>query len=90
MQNDEERAWDMAVEYGGANEGLREDFLYSWKTHPNSLPFEYRFQGHFGFGGKLRYRGNGIFQADYYPEDKTPEREEKLAKLNLMLGGLDA
>jgi hypothetical protein len=83
-----DEAWNVLVALGGASEELRENFRYAVEEHPSRLPFEYRFQGHFGFGGKVRLR-EGYFQADYYPEDRTDEREVKLRTLNHNLARLN-
>jgi hypothetical protein len=82
-----DEVWSVLVAIGGAVESMRENFIYAVKEHNPSFPFEYRFQGHFGFGGKVRMK-DGYFQADYYPEDRTDEREKKLTTLNHNLARL--
>jgi len=82
-----DEVWNCAVTFGGAHEGQREEFRSYVENHPKEFPFEFRFQGLFGFGGKLRLR-KGYFQADYYPEDKTEDREKKLEVLNHNLARL--
>lgn len=77
-------AWTCLVAFGGAVEAERAEFVHYVETRDHSLPFEYRFRGHFGFGGKVRIR-DGRFVADYYPEDKTPERQKLLKTLNANL-----
>lgn len=79
-----DRAWTCLVVNGGAIESERAEFVHYVETHDYSLPFEYRFRGHFGFGGKVRIRDDR-FVADYYPEDRTPERQEQLKTLNAKL-----
>jgi hypothetical protein len=82
-----DEVWNCVVAMGGANEGSREEFRSCVQNHKEGFPFEFRFMGHFGFGGKLRMK-EGYFQADYYPEDKTDERERKLRALNYNLARL--
>lgn len=82
-----DEVWNCVVALGGANESQRTEFKSYVENHPQGLPFEFRFMGHFGFGGKLRMR-QGYFQADYYPEDKGADRDQKLATLNHNLARL--
>jgi hypothetical protein len=75
--------WQILVEECGADPELLEDFASSWPCD------EYRFVGYLGFGGKVRSHslmGHDNVWVDYYPEDKTPERDEmvKLANKRLM------
>lgn len=83
-----DEAWNALVALGGAVEEMRQNFIYTVQEHNHDYPFEYRFQGDFGFGGKVRIR-DGYFQADYYPEDRTDEREKKLRTLNNNLAQLN-
>lgn len=76
-----DEVWSCVVALGGASEMRRGEFRSYVETHPKDFPFEFRFMGHFGFGGKLRLK-KGYFQADYYPEDKTRDRDQKLVTLN--------
>lgn len=76
--------WDTVVKHGGAREEGREQFLLIYNSHDlERWPFEFRFMGHFGFGGKLR-RGwrDEHFRVDCYPEDETQERKGLLKALN--------
>lgn len=45
---------------------------------------EYRFQGELGFGGKLKHKHNKLY-VDYYPEDKTTQREQMVQAANTKL-----
>ena len=80
-------AWNVLVALGGASEGMRAEFVRAVEEHDPAYPFEFRFQGAFGFGGKVRMK-EGYFQVDYYPEDKTDERQRKLAAVNENLARL--
>ncbi|MCK5641158.1 MAG: hypothetical protein KAJ19_10185 [Gammaproteobacteria bacterium] len=77
--------FDILVEDCGACEDERGSFVHYFTTGGQ----EYRFRGMLGFGGKFRPKTMSV---DYYPEDKTPERERiqatvnrKLAKLNVQV-----
>ena len=78
--------YDLLVSIGGAEEASRESFvLYSGEKEDSVS--EWRFQGHFGFGGKFRTRwGNGKnkhdWYVDLYPEDDTVERSGLVKILN--------
>lgn len=77
--------FDILVTYAGANESIREDFVYHQST---SVCDEYRFQGALGFGGKFRRswgRSGERWYVDQYPEDETPESVRKIDDTNLML-----
>ena len=57
--------WDLLVRDGVAKESERQDFLPNWPQSP-----EHRFQGKFGFGGKIRYepgtlKGSPIYVTAY-------------------------
>lgn len=74
--------FDLLVSIGGAPESLRPDFLHRFPTD------EYRFQGHFGFGGKLYHwvgRGGELFEVGYYGEARTPELDALEARINVAL-----
>lgn len=74
--------WSALVSIGGARDGSweRDSFFQAFTTDP---PSEWRFQGDLGFGGKL-YRAEK-WRVGCYPDDMTPEREQKLAKLNIAI-----
>ncbi len=78
------KIYDILVTYG-AVEYYRPSFVQYVTTEELR---EWRFQGVFGFGGKVRER-NGKVRVDYYQEDKTPVREEALARINQELNSLD-
>lgn len=80
------KAWDVIVRLGGARADEDEFDQFS-RSVASAIhcdgSHEFRFQGIFGFGGKIRYRHyEDRFQVDYYPEDRTPERERALAVIN--------
>jgi len=77
--------WDILIVYGDASAHDRLQFVTYLKEHQARHPFEFRFCGHFGFGGKLRIV-EGKFKADYYPEDRTSDRDAWLKVLNEKLG----
>lgn len=78
--------FNLLVEIGGADDNCRQNFIryFSGGEKYSSGSYEYRFQGHFGFGGKLRFNGERLY-ADYYLEDQSPQRDEILSKLNTRL-----
>ncbi len=51
---------------------------------------EWRFQGALGFGGKFRTRSDLSCSVDFYPEDRTPAREEIQAEANEKLRQMSA
>lgn len=67
--------YTVLVIYGGASESMRDNFIYA-HTDQKEPCWEYRFGGHFGFGGKYWSDRNAI---SYYPEDHT-KKLDKLAK----------
>lgn len=76
------KVFDILVEYG-ANKIDRYSFIsYLSKQHGNH---EFRFRGIFGFGGKFRLNDYSGFQADYYPENYTPELDIKMVELEARL-----
>jgi hypothetical protein len=84
-----EKVYDLLIEYGGASTDSydKEAFVLAF-TQREQRATEYRFCGHFGFGGKFCSRA-GSFYIMYYPEDKTSERERLLAKINAMLATIE-
>lgn len=84
------KVYDVLVELGGAidryDERLggfydRNNFIYhhTKEDHPCA---EFRFQGHFGFGGKYRAPNNRI---SYYPENHTKELDKLRKQINIKL-----
>lgn len=61
--------YDVLVQYGGAREEERDDFIYHHCTNEYGCD-EWRFRGYFGFGGKYRSSPNIV---TYYSEDETEE-----------------
>jgi hypothetical protein len=66
--------YTVLVDMGGARDSWRDDFIYH---HLNGDCSEWRFCGHFGFGGKYRVDRN---QIDYYREDRT-EKLDRMKKI---------
>lgn len=76
------KVYDILVEHGGAPESMRGNFVFS--HHEDEFPcWEYRFQGHFGFGGKYWSERNAI---TYYEENHTKKLDKLEAKINKLLG----
>lgn len=88
-----EAVYNLLVSIGGAGEMSRESFVLYAIEPANHSYSEWRFQGHFGFGGKFRTswaHGKNMrdWYVDYYREDDTVDRaglkkilNEKLEKL---------
>lgn len=76
--------YDILVEIGGACDNERPIFIFShlYDSYPCT---EFRFCGHFGFGGKYRVNDNRI---DCYPEDMTDELKELIKIINQKLNEL--
>ena len=79
--------YDLLVSIGGAEETSRDSFVLYSEEKSDCSTSEWRFQGHFGFGGKFRTRwGHGKnlrdWYVDLYPEDDTVERSGLLKILN--------
>jgi hypothetical protein len=55
------------------------DFLDDIAYH--QMPREFRFGGKLGFGGKLFSNSRNVW-VDYYPEDRTPERDAIVERVN--------
>jgi hypothetical protein len=84
--------YDILVEECGATESWRTYFRTSWMEHSSDYPdypFEYRFSGSLGFGGKF-YDSGGCWYVAYYPEDKTAEREAMVAAAQPRIEALQA
>jgi hypothetical protein len=86
-----EAIWDEAlVPLGGAsrNHDDRSSFVHAHILDDYPCT-EYRFQGVFGFGGKLRTtEGSLRCRMDYYPENKTKALDQKQAAVNTKLDEL--
>jgi hypothetical protein len=81
-------AFDVIEQECGAHPALRDDFVrYAVREKASSFGIEFRFQGHLGFGGKIHRNSNrnALFYVDYYPEDKTPERDAMQDNANTRL-----
>jgi len=72
--------YDILEQFGAAST-YREDYVHLAMTEELR---EYRFQGVFGFGGKVR-NDHGHFRVDYYPEDRTTVRDLALKEVNAKL-----
>lgn len=84
------KVYDILVELGGALDRKdetyggyydRNEFIYA-HMKDNYPATEWRFQGHFGFGGKYRIDRN---QIDYYPENHTDELNALRDEINKKL-----
>ena len=80
-----EEVFDVLVNIGGAHSDTLNRLQFVTGLCRERPVSEYRFMGHFGFGGKFRYPE---FKADYYPEDKSSDRDARLAELNSALKAL--
>ena len=86
-----EAIWDILTTEGGATSD--HGFVHHQSTN---FETEWRFMGHFGMGGKFRrntgHRPDGtwgeIWYVDYYPEDRTAERDAIAKRINDLLRGL--
>lgn len=81
------RVWNILVEHAGARKTStweRDSFIRSFVNETN---YEWRFQGLLGFGGKF-YRNCGRMWISCYSEDRTPERDAIIARVNPMLAEL--
>lgn len=82
--------YDILVELGGASESARSSFRTHW---PECR--EWRFMGHLGFGGKIwatRSWAESLSRrpiyVNYYPEDRTDERDQIQIWINERLDNL--
>jgi hypothetical protein len=76
------KVYDILIKEGGAtdHQWVRDMFVQS---HTSKEPcWEYRFQGHFGFGGKYWSEQNAI---TYYQEDHTKKLDKLEVKVNKLL-----
>jgi len=79
--------YSILVSVGGAHECYRRDFQYGHRNILTDRSSEWRFQGHFGFGGKFRNYGDRWY-VDYYAEDFTEELNALLVVINEKLATL--
>lgn len=71
-----------------ANESERHDFVQYMAGRPTTGGNgEWRFRGKLGFGGKFYVSPFG-WRVDYYPEDKTLERDSTMKVVNERLRAL--
>ncbi len=77
--------YDILVDLGGAREEDRSSFIYSF-CEDQYVCSQWRFQGHFGFGGKYLHPNNSI---SYYRETKTEELEKLAEEVNDKLKELE-
>lgn len=86
-----EAIWDEAlVPLGGASR-REEDRISFMHAHVlDDYPCtEYRFQGHFGFGGKIRTQEGSLrCRMDYYPENRTAQLDQQQSAVNAKLAEL--
>lgn len=81
--------WRILVDMGGANPADEESFKHYVTQDIGAFPHEFRFQGHFGYGGKFHngsaYRSFSRTVPNWtvscYNEDVTPERMELAVKM---------
>lgn len=78
-----QKIYDLLVARAGANESNREEFVH-YAMSDTKLPLEFRFQGDFGFGGKI-YIDYDRWYLDYYHEDRTDELEKTRRELDKIL-----
>lgn len=78
------RVYDVLVRTCDASddESTRHQFDLFWEKR-HSLN-EFRFCGALGFGGKF-FSAHGEWWVSCYPEDKTPEREDRIKRANAAL-----
>lgn len=85
-----EAVWDEAlVPLGGASRDWdnRSSFLHAHLEDEYPCT-EYRFQGHLGFGGKVRTAHDLKCRVDYYPEEHTELRAQQMVAINVKLSEL--
>jgi hypothetical protein len=93
-EDDARAVWIILREECGAHTHTASDFTdfrICMTTSPGYVK-EFRFQGHLGFGGKLRLNGNrdGRPYVDCYREDETPERLAMIERANERLAAFFA
>lgn len=75
--------YDVLVTHAGANPKSKDEFIEGCLQTKFPMT-EWRFQGNLGFGGKF-YRNSSGHRVGYYLEDKTPDREAIVEKVNKLL-----
>lgn len=80
-----EKIYEILVADAGARPDDMQEFVHhhAESKHPC---FEWRFQGHLGFGGK--FYSSDMWRIGCYREDDTPERNAIIAKVNQKLANL--
>lgn len=78
------KIYDVLVEFGGANETMRNSFIYH-HSESKDVCTEWRFSGKLGFGGKYHSQTNKV---DCYREDETPERNQLITEINTLLASV--
>jgi hypothetical protein len=76
-----DKIYQILVEEAGASPESFPEFHAVVLTRESG---EFRFGGKLGFGGKYRWNDSRHY-VDYYPEDKTQERDEIVAVTNKRL-----
>lgn len=78
------KAYDILVEHAGASnlDHYREAFVEYFVTERHTT--EWRFLGNLGFGGKF-WRNDERYYILCYSEDKSPERDKVIEKVNALL-----
>lgn len=79
------KVYDILVSLGGALEGERDSFVYSFARDPQPSD-EWRFGGKFGFGGKYHL---GINQVTCYREDHNVKVSRTITAVNSALAALE-
>lgn len=80
-------AYQVLCDYGGAPKEPDMEFLRAcMEDHETCL--EWRFQGHFGFGGKFRRDGDGRHYVSYYQENYTEALDSLARSINTRLDTL--
>lgn len=79
-------AYELLVRHVGAtdDEDSRQAFV-RYVTEDSRHPYEWRFCGTLGFGGKFRLDSYHGAYVDCYPDDLTPERQIAIGKVNIGL-----
>lgn len=72
--------YDILVRDAGAQPAMRNDFIRA----QDEGCVEYRFCGSLGFGGKF-WNNNDRWYINYYPENRTDQRDAAEARINAQL-----
>lgn len=77
------QVYDLLIEHVGASpsKDQRETFVMAFLDRST---IEWRFCGNLGFGGKF-YRLYQRYYVNYYPEDRTADRDRAVEKVNELL-----